>query len=124
MAFRRKSKADHIVDIRRLAQNPGWTPQRIADKLKLSVRTIYSYVWEGDITISRAPNPYHDASKAKRKEIVALALAEPGLTRHAIAVRCETSGATVHRALKAAGLPTVRQYDASGKLIDRPVVEA
>ena len=123
MALKRKTKPKQTEMIRRLA-GEGWTAARIADKLKLARGTVYAYAWEGEIPMKRAPNPYHEAQKPIHAKIIKLAKEHPGWTRIRIGVEAGASPVTVHRILKRAGLATVRQYDADGKLIDQPLESA
>ena len=123
MALKRRTQAEQIEMIRRLA-GEGWSAARIADKLKLARGTVYAYSSEAQIPLKRAPNPYHEAQKPIHAKIIKLAREFPGMTRVAIGAAAGASAVTVHRVLKLAGLPTMRQYDADGKLIDRPLESA
>lgn len=118
MAIKRRPARDQVERIRQLA-GQNWTARRIADKLKLDVQTVYSYASLNEIAIVQAPNPYHAECKDRHAEIVKYTLDNPDKTRAAIAGHFGVHPSMVHRVLKEAGLPTTRQYDADGKVVDR-----
>lgn len=124
MALKRRTQAENTENIRRLASQPGWYAQRIADKLKLSRSTVYGYAWKAGIEIERAPNAHHDRGRKTTEALIEFARLNPGVTRTAMALKFGLCSSTVHRTLRAAGVPTRRQYDADGKLIDQPVKTA
>lgn len=123
MAIRRKPVAEQVERIRQLA-SVGWWAQRIADKLKLDVHSVYAYACVHGLDIPRAPNPLHRERRKLHAEIVKYAREHLDEPRSTMAVRFGVSPPTIASVLRKAGLPTARIYDAQGKVVDKAVTKA